>query len=182
MSVLAATLTQPKKRWYLGVGRIPSHAPIKCATRTWLARAKVASCSSAEDGRRTYLEGETRPPIFRELRSIFKKNCGTDSHSSHSPSTFREQDRLCLPVQLESAPRRACYERRRLDDHWEGGTLGPSRRPSQKSKNPGAESEVTNYSEHEFRRRIAEVDRFLTRRGRVFLLHVSASGDIGLHF
>jgi hypothetical protein len=49
-------------------------------------------------------------------------------------------------------------------------------------KRLGQRVNVTNYSENEFRREVAEVDRFLTRQGRVFLLHASASGDIGLQF
>ena len=51
----------------------------------------MASCSRAKDGRRTYFKGETRSPIFRDLRSLFEKTWGTDSHSYHGSSTFENK-------------------------------------------------------------------------------------------
>jgi predicted nucleotidyltransferase len=74
--VLAATLTQPSKWWYLSeladrLGTTPSSLQRELSSL-------VASgiLSHRREGTRAYFKAETRSPVFRELQQLFEKTAG----------------------------------------------------------------------------------------------------------
>jgi len=74
--ILAATMTQPEKWWYLSeisgyMGTTPSSLQ-----REMAALVKVGILEQRREGTRTYFRAEKRSPIFRELKGIFEKTSG----------------------------------------------------------------------------------------------------------
>jgi predicted nucleotidyltransferase len=74
--VLAATLTQPSKWWYLSeladrLGTTPSSLQRELSSL-------VASgiLTQRREGTRAYFKAETRSPVFRELQQLFEKTAG----------------------------------------------------------------------------------------------------------
>src|SRR5271170_3300663 len=74
--VLAATLTQPEKWWYLSELAQFLHTRPSSLQRELSSLEQSGILLQRKDGRRTYFKAETRSPIFRELRSIFEKTVG----------------------------------------------------------------------------------------------------------
>ena len=80
--VLAATLTRPEKWWYLSELAEFLHTRPSSLQRELRSLEQSGILKQRKDGRRTYFKAETRSPIFRELRSIFEKTDGSDSHAA----------------------------------------------------------------------------------------------------
>src|SRR5579864_7987037 len=74
--VLAATLTQPEKWWYLSELAQFLHTQPSSLQRELSSLEQSGILQQRKDGRRTYFKAETRSPIFRELRTIFEKTVG----------------------------------------------------------------------------------------------------------
>src|SRR5215469_15112995 len=74
--VLAATLTRPKKWWYLSELAEFLHTRPSSLQRELRSLEQSGILQQRKDGRRTYFKAETQSPIFRELRSIFEKTVG----------------------------------------------------------------------------------------------------------
>src|SRR3970040_319701 len=74
--VLAATLTQPDKGWYLYeraqfLGPTPSSLQ-----RELKALVDAGILQQRREGTRTYFKAETRSPLFPELRALLEKTAG----------------------------------------------------------------------------------------------------------
>jgi len=74
--VLAATLTQPEKWWYVSELAEFLHTRPSSLQRGPSSLEQSGILQLRKDGRRTYFKAETRSPVFRELRSIFEKTAG----------------------------------------------------------------------------------------------------------
>jgi uncharacterized protein len=160
--VLAATLTQPEKWWYLSeLAEFLSTRP-SSLQRELLSLEHSGILQLRKEGRRTYFKAETRSPIFRELRSIFEKTIGLIPTIRVALRPF-ESDIVCAFV-YGSIARRQEHATSDVDLMVIGnvglGDLAPSLRKAEKRL--GREINVTNYSVHEFRRKISEGDHFLT--------------------
>jgi predicted nucleotidyltransferase len=74
--ILAATLTQPEKWWFLSelaafLGTTPSSLQ-----RDFSALVDTGILERRRDGTRVYFRAQKRSPIYRELRGIFEKTAG----------------------------------------------------------------------------------------------------------
>src|SRR5207244_6675303 len=74
--VLAATMTQPEKWWFLSelaeyLGTSPSSLQ-----RELSALVDTGILEQRRDGNRAYFRAQRRSPIYRALRSIFEKTAG----------------------------------------------------------------------------------------------------------
>src|SRR5215469_18339711 len=74
--VLAATLTQPEKWWYISELAKFLHTRPSSLQRELSSLEQSGILQQRRDGRRTYFKAEARSPIFRELRNIFEKTVG----------------------------------------------------------------------------------------------------------
>jgi predicted nucleotidyltransferase len=160
--VLAATLGQPEKWWYLS-----ELANFLCTRPSSLQRELVSLEQSGilqqhKEGRRTYFKAETRSPIFRELRSIFEKTMGLIPTLRVALRPF-DSDIVCAFV-YGSIARREEHATSDVDLMVIGKTglaeLAPALRKAEKRL--GREMNVTSYSVVEFRKKVAGGDHFLT--------------------
>lgn len=160
--VLAATLTQPEKWWYL------SELAEFLQTRPSSLQRELGSLEQSgilqqrKDGRRTYFKAETRSPIFRELRSIFDKTVGLIPALRVALDPFA--DKIACAFVYGSIARREERATSDVDLMIIGkvglAALAPTL--AKVEKRLGREVNVTNYSQDEFRRKISEGDHFLT--------------------
>jgi predicted nucleotidyltransferase len=160
--VLAATLTQPEKWWYLSELAEFLHTRPSSLQRELGALTKSGVLEQRRDGRRTYFKAEKRSPIFRELQSIFEKTVGLVPTLRAALRPL--ENKIACAFVYGSVARRE--ERATSDvDLMVIGTVGlaeltPSLRRAEKRL--GREVNVTSYSVDEFRKRIAQRDHFLT--------------------
>ena len=159
--VLAATLTQPEKWWYLSELADFLHTRPSSLQRELCSLQQSGILQQRKDGRRSYFKAETRSPIFRELRSIFEKTVGLIPTLRAALRPF-ESKIVCAFV-YGSIARREESATSDVDLMVIGnvglGDLAPSLRKAEKRL--GREVNVTNYSETEFRNKITEGDHFL---------------------
>jgi predicted nucleotidyltransferase len=160
--VLAATLTRPEKWWYLSELAEFLHTRPSSLQRELRSLEQSGILQLRKDGRRTYFKAETRSPIFRELRSLFEKTVGLISTLRVALRPF-ENNIVCAFV-YGSIARREEHATSDVDLMVIGnvglGELAPSLRKAE--KHLGREVNVTNYSENEFRKKVAEGGHFLT--------------------
>jgi len=160
--VLAATLGQPEKWWYLSELANFLHTRPSSLQRELSSLEQSGILQQRKDGRRTYFKAETRSPIFRELRSIFEKTVGLIPTLRHALQPLA--DNIVCAFVYGSIARRE--ERATSDvDLLVIGNVGladlaPSLRRTE--RHLGREVNVTHYSVDEFRRKVAEGDHFLT--------------------
>src|SRR5215469_7605917 len=74
--VLAATVIQPDRWWYLSELAAFLHTRPSSLQRELAALVQSGILEQRRDGRRTYFKADTRSPIFPDLRSIFEKTAG----------------------------------------------------------------------------------------------------------
>ena len=160
--VLAATLSQPEKWWYLSELAEFLHTRPSSLQRELSSLKQSGILQQRKDGRRMYFKAETRSPIFRELRGIFEKTVGLIPTLKAALRPF-ESEIICAFV-YGSVARRKEHATSDVDLMTIGdaglGDLAPSLRKAEKRL--GREVNVTNYSVDEFRKRVAEGDHFLT--------------------
>ena len=160
--VLAATLTRPEKWWYLSELAEFLHTRPSSLQRELSSLEQSGILKQRKDGRRTYFKAETRSPIFRELRSIFEKTVGLVPTLSVALRPF-ETKIVCAFV-YGSIARNEENATSDVDLMVIGsvglGDLAPSLRKAEKRL--GREVNVTNYSDNEFRKKVADGDHFLT--------------------
>jgi predicted nucleotidyltransferase len=160
--VLAATLTQPEKWWYLSELAEFLHTRPSSLQRELSSLEQSGILQQRKDGRRTYFKAETRSPIFRELRSIFEKTVGLIPTLRQALQPF--ENKITCAFVYGSVARRE--ERATSDvDLMVIGDVGlASLAPflGKAEKRLGREVNVTNYSVDEFRRKVAEGNHFLT--------------------
>ena len=159
--VLAATLTQPEKWWYLSELAQFLHTRPSSLQRELRSLEQSGILQQRKDGRRTYFKAETRSPIFRELRSIFQKTVGLVPTLRQALRPF--ENKITCAFVYGSVARGE--ERATSDvDFMVIGNVGlaqlsPVLRKAEKRL--GREVNVTNYSVDEFRKKVAEGDHFL---------------------
>jgi predicted nucleotidyltransferase len=160
--VLAATLGQPEKWWYLSELANFLHTRPSSLQRELSSLEQSGILQQRKDGRRTYFKAETRSPIFRELRSIFEKTVGLIPSLKNALQPFA--DKIACAFVYGSIARREEHATSDVDLMVIGnvglGDLAPSLRKTENRL--GREVNVTNYSVDEFRKKIARGDHFLT--------------------
>ncbi len=160
--VLAATLGQPEKWWYLSELANFLHTRPSSLQRELSSLEQSGILQRRKDGRRMYFKAETQSPIFRELRSIFEKTVGVVPSLKVALAPFAD-DIACAFV-YGSIARREEHAKSDVDLMVIGkvglGDLAPSLRRIEKRL--GREVNVTNYSADEFRKKVANGDHFLT--------------------
>jgi len=160
--VLAATLGQPEKWWYLSeLADFLSTRP-SSLQRELVSLKRSGILQQRKDGRRTYFKAETRSPIFRELRSIFEKTTGLIPTLRVALAPVA--DKISFAFVYGSVARRQEHATSDVDLMVVGtaglGELAPSLRRAEKRL--GREVNVTNYSVEEFRKKVVGGDHFLT--------------------
>ncbi|HEV8132344.1 MAG TPA: nucleotidyltransferase domain-containing protein [Acidobacteriota bacterium] len=161
-NMLAATLTQPDKWWYLS-----ELAQFLRTTPSSLQRELKALVDSGilqqrREGRRIYFKAETRSPLFPELRGLLEKTAGLLPTLQQTLEPF--QARIDCAFVYGSVARR--QERALSDvDLLVIGSVGlaelaPALRKAEGRL--GREVNVTSYSAREFRKKVAAKDHFLS--------------------
>ena len=160
--VLAATLTQPQKWWYLSELAQFLHTRPSSLQRELSSLEGSGILKQRKDGRRTYFKAETRSPIFRELRSIFEKTVGLIPTLRVALRPFASK--IACAFVYGSIARGEEHASSDVDLMVIGvvglADLAPSLRKAEKRL--GREVNLTNYSMDEFRKKIAAGDHFLT--------------------
>lgn len=160
--VLAATLTQPQKWWYLSELAKFLHTRPSSLQRELSSLEGSGILQQRKDGRRTYFKAETRSPIFRELRSIFEKTVGLIPTLRVAFRPFA--NKIACAFVYGSIARGEEHASSDVDLMVIGtaglADLAPSLRKAEKRL--GREVNLTNYSMDEFRKKIATGDHFLT--------------------
>jgi predicted nucleotidyltransferase len=166
--VLAATLTQPEKWWYLSeladrLGTTPSSLQRELS-------ALVASgiLARRREGTRAYFKAETRSPVFRELRQLFEKTAGLVPIVRQFLEPFGDKIRCAFVYGSVARNREHATSDVDLMVIGKAGLadLSPALRKAEQRL--GREVNATAYSPEEFREKVKSRDHFLTAilRGR----------------
>lgn len=166
--VLAATLTQPDKWWYLSeladrLGTSPSSLQRELSSL-------VASgiLVQRREGTRVYFKAETRSPVFPELRRLFEKTAGLVPLLEQMLKPFG--DKIACAFVYGSVARGQEHALSDVDLMVVGraglADLSPALRKAE--AHLGREINVTAYSSREFREKVKSRDHFLATvlRGR----------------
>jgi predicted nucleotidyltransferase len=160
--LLAATLTQPSKWWYLSeladrLGTTPSSLQRELSSL-------VASgiLTHRREGTRAYFKAETRSPVFRELQRLFEKTTGM------IPIMERILQQLGSKIQCAFVYGSVARNREHATSDVDLMVIGKAgladlspvlRRAEQRL---GREVNATVYSPEEFREKVLSHDHFLT--------------------
>lgn len=160
--VLAATLSQPDKWWYLSeLAHFLKTTP-SSLQRELKALVDGGILQQRREGTRTYFKAETRSPLFPELRGLIEKTVGV-------LPTLQE---VLTPLQADMACAFIYGSVARSDEHALSdvdllvvGDVGlaeltPALRKAETRL--GREVNATSYSTREFRSRVAAKDHFLS--------------------
>lgn len=160
--VLAATLTQPEKWWYVSELAEFLHTRPSSLQRELTSLKQSGILQQRKDGRRTYFKAEARSPIFRELKSIFEKTVGLLPCLKAALQPFASK--IVCSFVYGSVARREEHAASDVDLMVIGtvgvSDLAPYLRNAEERL--GREVNVTNYSVDEFRKKLAGGDHFLT--------------------
>jgi len=166
--VLAATLTQPDKWWYLSELADRLNTSPSSLQRELSSLVASGILVHRREGRRAYFKAETKSPVFRDLQQLFQKTAGLAPTMEQTLRPFRAKI-LCAFV-YGSVARRREHATSDVDLMVIGRTglsdLSPAVR--QAEERLGREVNVTAYSPEEFRKKVKTGDHFLTTvlRGR----------------
>ena len=161
-NVLAATLTQPDKWWYLS-----ELAQFLRTTPSSLQRELGALVGSGilqqrREGTRLYFKAETRSPLFPELRGLLEKTAGLLPMLQQMLEPF--QERIDIAFVYGSVARSQEHALSDVDLLVVGSVgladLAPALR--QVEGRLGREANVTSYSAPEFRKKVVAKDHFLS--------------------
>ena len=86
--ILAATMTQPEKWWFLSELAKHLETTPSSLQRELLALVDTGILEQRREGNRAYFRAQKRSPIYRELRSIFEKTAGIVSTIRTALATF----------------------------------------------------------------------------------------------
>ena len=160
--VLAATMTQPEKWWFLSelaeyLGTSPSSLQ-----RELSALVDTGILEQRRDGNRAYFRAQRRSPIYRELRSIFEKTAGIIPTIQTAVARFG--DKILCSFVYGSVARAQENATSDIDLMVIGiidlAELTPALRKAERAL--GRELNATVYSVDEFRDRVKKNDHFLT--------------------
>jgi predicted nucleotidyltransferase len=160
--VLAATLLQHNKWWYLSeLAQFLKTTP-SSLQRELSRLVEAGILMLRRDGRRTYFKAETRSPIFQELRQLLNKTAGVVPLLQQALLPFG--DRIICSFIYGSVARNTERALSDVDLMVVGNAgladLAPVLRKSEKLI--AREISVISYSPGEFRKRVAEGDHFLS--------------------
>jgi predicted nucleotidyltransferase len=166
--VLAATLTQPAKWWYLSeladrLGTSPSSLQRELSSL-------VASgiLAHRREGTRTYFKAETKSPVFRELQRLFEKTAGLVPVLEQMLRPFRDRIQCAFVYGSVAKGQEQALSDVDLMVIGSAGLsdLSPALRKAEERL--GREVNATAYSLQEFREKISARDHFLAAvlRGR----------------
>jgi predicted nucleotidyltransferase len=160
--VLAATLTQPEKWWYLSelaqfLGTSPSSLQ-----RELKALVDGGILETRREGTRAYFKADTRSPVFPELRGLIDKTAGVVPTLR---TMLRPLDgRIAFAFVYGSIARREEHAESDIDLLVVGDVgladLTPVLRKAEGRL--GREVNVTNYAAAEFRKKASSKDHFLS--------------------
>jgi predicted nucleotidyltransferase len=160
--VLAATLTQPDKWWYLSELAQFLRTTPSSLQRELKTLVESGILEQRREGTRTYFKAETRSPLFPELRGLLEKTAGLLPTLQQALEAF--QGRINCAFVYGSVARR--QERALSDvDLLVIGTVGlaelaPALRKAE--SRIGREVNATSYSAREFRQQVAAKDHFVS--------------------
>ena len=143
-SLLAATLVQPDKWWYLSELAQHLRTTPSSLQRELSSLVAAGLLQKRREGTRTYFKAETRSPLFPELSRLFEKDSWTDTGIAAGLGTVRRQDYLFHSLRLCGAKRRACPQRRRFAGHRQcrPGRTGARSATSRGAAGQGSECHV----------------------------------------
>jgi predicted nucleotidyltransferase len=160
--VIAATLTQPDKWWYLSelaqfLGTTPSS--LQRELKTLVASGIL---EQRREGTRTYFKAESRSPLFPELRGLLEKTAGLLPTLHQALEPF--QARMDCAFVYGSVARSQEHALSDVDLLVIGAVglaeLAPALRKAESRL--GREVNTTSYSTNEFRKKVAAKDHFLS--------------------
>ena len=160
--VLAATLTQPDKWWYLSELAQFLRTTPSSLQRELKALVEGGILQQRREGTRSYFKAETRSPVFPELRGLLEKTVGVLPTLRQALEPF--QARLACAFVYGSVARRQEHALSDVDLLVIGGVglaeLAPALRKAEGRL--GREVNVTSYSGSEFRKKVMAEDHFLS--------------------
>jgi predicted nucleotidyltransferase len=160
--VLAATLAQPEKWWYLSelaarLGTTPSSLQ-----RELSSLVGSGILAHRREGTRAYFKAETRSPVFRDLQQLFEKTAGLVPTMRQMLEPFG--DRVQCAFIYGSVARNQQHAMSDVDLMVIGkaglAELSPTLRKAEQRL--GREVNATAYSFEEFRQKVRSRDHFLT--------------------
>lgn len=160
--VLAATLTQPDKWWYLSeLAEFLATTP-SSLQRELKALVGAGILQQRREGTRTYFKAETRSPLFPELRGLIEKTAGIVPTLQDALTPFA--DRIDCAFVYGSVARTEEHSLSDVDLMVIGSAgladLAPALRRAESRL--GREVNATSYSAREFRNKVAARDHFLS--------------------
>jgi predicted nucleotidyltransferase len=160
--LLAATLMQPDKWWYLTeLAKFLRMTP-STLQRELKGLVNGGILQQRREGPRVYFKAETRSPLFPDLRRLVEKTAGLIPTLRQALEPFKE--RIDCAFVYGSVARRQEHALSDVDLLVIGaigmGVLAPAFKQVERSL--GREVNTTSYSRHEFREKVAEGDHFLT--------------------
>jgi predicted nucleotidyltransferase len=159
--VLAATLTQPDKWWYLSELAQFLRTTPSSLQRELRALVDGGILESRREGTRAYFKADTSSPVFPELRGLIDKTAGVLPTLRTILRPFER--RIACAFVYGSVARREEHARSDIDLLVIGeaglAELAPALR--QAEARLGREVNVISYSASEFRRKAAGKDHFL---------------------
>jgi predicted nucleotidyltransferase len=160
--VLAATLTQPDKWWYLSeLAQFLQTTP-SSLQRELKALVAGGILQQRRDGTRSYFKAETRSPLFPQLRGLLEKTAGVLPTLRQALEPF--QARIDCAFVYGSVARSQEHALSDVDLLVIGGVglaeLAPALRKAEIRL--GRDVNVTSYSAREFQNKVAANDHFLS--------------------
>ena len=160
--VLAATLTQPEKWWYL------SELAARLGTGPSSLQRELGSLVASgilvrrRDGTRAYFKAETKSPVFRDLQQLFEKTFGLVPVLEQILSPFENKIQCAFVYGSVARGREHAMSDVDVMVIGEAGLadLSPGLRKAEERL--GREVNVTLYSPKEFRQKVKLRDHFLT--------------------
>jgi predicted nucleotidyltransferase len=160
--VLAATLTQPEKWWYLSeLAQFLETTP-SSLQRELKALVDGGILETRREGTRAYFKADTRSPVFPELRGLIDKTAGVVPTLRAILRPFDEQ--IACAFVYGSIARGEEHAQSDIDLMVVGDVglaeLAPALRKAEARL--GREVNATSYSAAEFRKKAAAKDHFLS--------------------
>ncbi len=160
--VLAATLTQPEKWWYLSELAERLHPIPSSLQRELVSLVASGILVHRREGTRAYFKAETKSPVFRDLQQLFEKTAGL------APTIERMLAPLGGKIQCAFVYGSVARSREHATSDVDLMVIGkagladlsPVLRKAEAKL--GREVNVTAYSAEEFREKIQSRDHFLT--------------------
>lgn len=166
--VLAATLAQPDKWWYLSeladrLGTSPSSLQ-----RELSSLAASGILLHRREGTRAYYKAETKSPVFRELRQLFEKTAGLVPILEQMLKPFGGKIQCAFVYGSVARNQERATSDVDLMVIGGAGLADLSGALRKAEARLGREVNITAYSLEEFRKKIGSRDHFLTAvlRGR----------------